>query len=392
MKKICVVTTTRAEYGLLKNTIGEIMCDGELELCLVVSGTHLKSEYGMTVNEIIEDGYCINERVEVIDLQDSPKGISMLMADYQIKFADVFERQRPDMIVLLGDRFELMPIACDAMIFNIPIAHISGGETTEGAIDEVVRHSVTKMSHLHFPACELYRKRIIQMGESPSRIFNVGDVGVENIKYLDYFTKGDLEKELGIKFEMPVYSVTFHPVTQEPDEVEIQIKELLGAISHFTDTSIFIFSKANSDVGGCLINSMLEKFVEDSPNCYLFPSLGLRRYLSLLKYSSGIIGNSSSGIVEAPVLGIPTVNIGNRQRGRLQASSIVNCEPITEDIIDAIRLISSDDFISSIKGIKCPYDGDNSSKMIVKHIKNALERGISLEKSFYDIDFETEKI
>lgn len=388
MKKICVITTTRAEYGLLKNIIREIDNDNELELCLIVSGTHLKSDYGMTVNEIIEDGYRIDERVEVVDTQDSPKGISILMADYQLKFADVFEKHRPDMVVLLGDRFELMPIACNAVNFNIPIAHISGGETTEGAVDEVFRHGVTKMSQLHFPACELYRKRIIQMGEDPARVFNVGDVGVENIKNLVYYSKTELEKELGIEFIKPVYSVTFHPVTQELSNVKIQIRELLDAIEFFAEDYIFVFSKANSDAGGQLVNHMIEEFVGIHNNCYLFSSLGLRRYLSLLKYSRGIIGNSSSGIVEAPVLGIPTVNIGNRQRGRLQAESIVNCEPIKEKIREAISIISSEDFSERIKDIKCPYDGDNSSKMIVRYIKDAFNNGISLEKTFYDIDFE----
>lgn len=385
MKKICVVTATRAEYGVLKNTINCIANDKDLELQLVVTGTHLSKDFGYTVNEIEEDGFPISERVEILMSSDSTIGISKTMGIAFISFADVFSRLEPDIIIVVGDRYELIPICSCAMNARIPIAHISGGETTEGAIDEAVRHCITKMSYLHFPGCEEYRKRIIQLGEAPNRVFNFGDVGVENIYKTSFLSKEELEETLNFSLVKPYASVTFHPVTLEGDDVEKQCTELFNAIKDFNDMN-FIFTKANADTGGRIINRMIDDFVSKNSNCIAFSSLGIKRYLSLLKYSEFVLGNSSSGIIEAPCFHKPTVNIGNRQSGRLRAKSVIDCDANCNEIKKAINIARSDSFKKIAKDAINPYGSGDTSVNIVKTIKAFLMKdAINLQKKFYDL-------
>ncbi len=387
MKNVCVVTTTRADYGALKNTMRAIDNDDNLNLITVVTGTHLMESYGKTVNEIVDDGFDIDHTIDIDFTSKSTKDISLIVGQLSIKFAELYADIKPDLLLVLGDRFELIPICFCAVNENIPIAHISGGEVTAGAIDDCVRHCVTKMSYIHFPGCEEYRKRIIQLGENPERVYNFGDVGVENIYKEEVLTKQELEESIGIQLDKPYYSVTFHPVTLEYLHIEEQMEQLLKAIHTFPEFD-FIITKANADIGGSIINDMIDNFVKTNDNCYAFSSLGIRRYLSLLKYSSGIIGNSSSGIIEAPCFDIPTINIGNRQKGRLQAESIINCEPTTEEIVSAIKLSYTDEFKKKLHNVENPYGKGDTSANIVKTINHYLENEkIDLKKGFYDINF-----
>ena len=386
-KRIGVVTATRAEYGLLKNVMREIDKDVDLELVLFVTGTHLSLDYGYTVKQIEEDGFEINEKIDFLLNSDTPAAINKSMGMAAILFSDVFEKQKIDALVILGDRYELLPICQCAMIACIPIIHISGGETTEGAIDESVRHCLTKMSYLHFPSCEEYRKRIIQLGEHPDRVFNYGDVGVENVLLTKFLSKDELENELKYSLDKPYYSVTFHPVTLEKGTEETQVKELLDAIDKLDDYK-FVFSKTNADSENKKIDYMMQQFIREHDNCVMFESLGVRKYLSLLRYSQGVLGNSSSGIIEAPILKIPTVNIGNRQKGRLKADSIIDCEPVCDKILAAIKQTQDKEYRRNNCDGSSPYGGGSVSKKIVCKIKEVIQSGqIDLEKKFYDVEF-----
>ncbi len=382
--KIGVVTTTRSEYGLLKRLIGEINNDKELELCLIVTGTHLLEEYGMTVKYIEEDGFPISVRVP-IDIDTScPSAISATMGRYFLAFSEVFEKNKVDFLVVLGDRYEMIPICCCAANAHIPIAHISGGEITEGAIDDAVRHSLTKLSYLHFPACETYRNRIIQLGENPARVFNVGDPGVENIKKMLLMSENEVRKNFDLG-QSPYFVVIFHPITLDEMKPQAQIKELLEAINTFGDIR-FVIMKANSDMGGQEINKYLNEFVDSHMNCSLFSSLKIEEFLSLQKFSMGLIGNSSSGIVETPCFGIPTINIGDRQKGRLYAESIISCGIDRNEIIASIRLAMTDNFKEKAKKSVNPYGYGETSSEIVKHIKEFIKGNkVDLKKGFYDI-------
>lgn len=384
-KRIGVVTATRAEYGLLKNVITEINEDEELELILFVTGTHLLEEYGHTIDDIEKDGFVIQEKIDMLMKSDCPSAICKSMGMASILFGDAFERNPIDLLVVLGDRYELLPICQSAMCMQIPIAHISGGEITEGAIDDAVRHSVTKMSYLHFPSCEAYRRRIIQLGEHPDRVFNYGDVGVENIRKVEFLSREELEQSLHVSLETPYFSVTFHPVTLEKGTAEEQTDELLQAIEYFS-TYQFIITKSNADSGNQIINKRIDEFAAQHDNCFVFESLGMIRYLSLLKHSNGIIGNSSSGIIEAPVLKIPTINIGDRQKGRLKAKSVIDCFPNKNDIIAAIEDSQKKEFQIQYCGESSLYEEGNTAERIVETMKHFLmEDLIDLKKGFYDI-------
>ncbi|WP_335342005.1 UDP-N-acetylglucosamine 2-epimerase [Bacillus alkalicola] len=383
-----MVTSTRAEYGLLRNLIQKIQDDQSLELCLVVTGMHLSQEFGMTVEEIERDNYPIAEKIDILLSGDSPSAISKTMGLASISFSDMFERQKPDILIVLGDRYELLPICACAMNARIPIAHISGGETTEGVVDECIRHCITKMSYLHFPGCEPYRKRIIQLGESPERVFNYGDVGVELVRSMKLLPKTELEQLLHFNLSGAYACVTFHPTTLEDKTAAKQTDELLEAINKFPNMK-FIFLKTNSDTGGRIINKKIDQYVSRNNNCIAFQSLSIQTYLSCMKYSSVVIGNSSSGIVEAPTFGVPTINIGDRQKGRLQASSIINCNPIAKDVIEAIKLSQTNRFKDIASNTINPYGSGNTSALIVETIKDFLcENKIDLKKSFYNISYE----
>ncbi len=387
MKTVCVVTATRAEYGLLKNIIKLIEKDEELKLVLVVTGTHLSKDFGYTVTEIREDKISIAAEIDILVEEDGGISTSKTMAKAFYKFSDFFKNCKPDMLVVLGDRYELLSICACAMNEQIPISHISGGEITEGVIDDTIRHCVTKMSYLHFVSCEAYRKRVIQLGEEPSKVFNFGDVGVENICNMKLMGKSELEQEIGFCLDNPYGVVTFHPVTLEKASALKQLEELLNALKATEDMN-FIITKSNADTEGKEINDRIDEFVEKNKNCKSYYSLGLLRYLSAVQYSEFVIGNSSSGIVEVPAFGIPTINIGDRQKGRLQANSILNCEPEKEAIIRQIKMARREEFKNNIKIDQNPYKGKDTSKLIVETIKRFLYiEGIELKKQFYDVEF-----
>lgn len=388
VKNICIITGTRAEYGLLCPLIKKINEDDKLNLQLVVTGMHLSPDFGLTYRQIEEDGYKIDEKVEILLSSDTSIGISKSMGLAMISFSEVFDRLNPDMVVVLGDRYEIFSAVSVANISRIPVCHLHGGEATEGLIDEFIRHSITKMSYLHFTSTKEYRKRVIQLGESPDRVFNIGAIGIENIKKMNLLSKEKLERSINFKLDKKYAIVTFHPVTLENNTAKNQFKELLLALDNIKDLKV-MFTKANSDTDGRIINKMIDEFVlTDKERFIAFTSMGSLRYLSAIKYSDVVIGNSSSGIVEVPSFNKPTINIGDRQKGRIQAKSIINCEPIQLEIETAIKKSLSKQFIESIKGMKNPYgDGEVSSK-IIYYIKMYLyEKDIDLKKKFYDIDF-----
>ena len=386
MRKICVVTGTRAEYGLLRPLIKKIDEDLELELQLIVTGMHLSPEFGLTYDEIIKDGFKITEKIEILLSSDTPIGISKSMGLAMISFSEVFERLNPDMIIILGDRYEMLAVASVAMNFRIPISHLHGGETTEGAVDEAIRHSITKMSYLHFTSEEEYRNRVIQLGEDPSRVFNVGNIGEDSIRSLKLKSKEELEKELKIKFEKNVALFTFHPTTLEENSSKVQFENILNDLDNVEDLFI-IFTKANADADGRIINKMIDEYIlKNNEKAIVFTSLGQLRYLSVMKYCDVIVGNSSSGIIEAPMFGKPTVNIGDRQKGRIQKKTIINCKPQKGEVKKAIQNALSEQF----KMNNCFLE-KNEKKLLISEnilcvIKSFLkDNKIELKKKFYDL-------
>ncbi|WP_310441012.1 UDP-N-acetylglucosamine 2-epimerase [Sulfurimonas sp.] len=386
MKKICVVTGTRAEYGLLYWLMKEIEADKDLELQIIATGMHLSSEFGLTYKEI-EKEFKIDKKIEMLLSSDTSIGISKSMGLAQIGFAEAYEELKPEIVVVLGDRYEIFAAASAAMIARIPIAHLHGGETTEGAFDESIRHSITKMSHLHFTATQEYKNRVIQLGEEPNRVFNVGGMGIENIKRLKLLGKKEFEESIDFKLNIKNILVTFHPVTLEKSTAKEQFQELLDAIDTLKDTNI-IFTKANSDTDGRVINRMCEEYVsKNSHKTVCFASLGQLRYLSALQFVDAVVGNSSSGLTEAPSFKIGTINIGDRQKGRIKASSVIDCEPSRESIKKAFEKLYSKEFQDSLKSVQNPYGDGCASLKIVEEIKKADLNNI-LKKSFYNIELE----
>ncbi|MBF7071573.1 UDP-N-acetylglucosamine 2-epimerase [Aliarcobacter butzleri] len=385
MKKICVVTGTRAEYGLLYWLLKEIEADKEFQLQLIVTGMHLSPEFGLTYKEI-EKEFKIDKKIEMLLSSDTSIGISKSMGLAQISFAEVYEELKPDIVVVLGDRYEIFSATSAAMIAKIPIAHLHGGETTEGAFDESIRHSITKMSHLHFTATEEYRNRVIQLGEHPSRVFNIGGMGIENIKRLKILTKEEFEKSIEFKLNKKNILVTFHPVTLENSTAQEQFQQLLDAIDELEDTNI-IFTKANSDTDGRIINKMIDEYVsKNSHKSIGFTSLGQLRYLSALQYVDAVVGNSSSGLAEAPSFKIGTINIGDRQKGRIKAESVIDCLPNKKSIEESFDKLNSIEFQKILLNIQNPYGEGCSSKKILEVIKKIDLLDI-LKKSFYNIKF-----
>lgn len=381
-RKICIVTGTRAEYGLLTNLMKQIQGEEDFQLQLVVTGMHLSPEFGSTYKQIELDGFRIDEKVEMLLSSDTASGVVKSMGLAMIGFADVFERLMPDLIVVLGDRFEILAVAQTALVMNIPIAHISGGEITEGAIDDSIRHAITKLSSLHFPANDEYKRRIIQLGEQPNRIFVVGDPGVENIRKMNYTSQFELEDYFGFNLSK-LFLITFHPTTLEPNMAKSQLSELFLALDEFKDYNI-IFTKSNADSDGRIINEMIDEYTaKNNTRVRSYFSLGQKRYLSTLKIAKVVIGNSSSGIVEAPVLSVPTVNIGNRQKGRLKAESIIDCDIMKDKIVAAISQAISSDFINNLKNMPLIYDGYETSTEIVEILKE-LDFSILTKKKFCD--------
>ena len=382
-RKICVVTGTRAEYGLLYWLMKEIEADKELQLQLVVTGMHLSPEFGLTYKEI-EKEFKIDKKIEMLLSSDTSIGISKSMGLAQISFAEAYEELKSNIVVVLGDRYEIFSATSAAMIARIPIAHLHGGETTEGAFDESIRHSITKMSHLHFTATQEYKNRVIQLGEHPSKVFNVGGMGIENIKRLKLLNKEEFEKSIEFKLNKKNILVTFHPVTLENSTAKEQFQELLDAIDELEDTNI-IFTKANSDTNGRIINQMIDEYVAKNYHKSIgFISLGQQRYLSALQYVDAVVGNSSSGLLEAPSFKIGTINIGDRQKGRIKAESVINSEVNKTSILKSFSKLYSKAFQDLIEESKNPYGDGIASRKIIEIIKNEDLRNI-LKKSFYDL-------
>lgn len=388
MMKICVITGTRAEYGLLKPLMERLNRDKDIILQLIVTGMHLSPEFGYTYQEIQQDGFEINEYVEIILSSDTAVGTSKAMGLGLISLSEAYVRLKPDMLVILGDRFEMLSAAIAALNCHVPIAHIHGGETTEGALDEAYRHAITKMSYLHFTSTEVYRRRVIQLGEGPDRVFNVGAIAMDAIVNMKYLSEEELKKTLGVDFKRATVLFTFHPATLEEGETELQMENILNALDAFPELQI-IFTKANSDMQGRHINYLIDQYVvENQHRAVIFSSLGQRNYLSCMKYCSAVIGNSSSGIIEAPALHIPTVDIGDRQKGRVKAESVIHCLPEKKSVIGAIRKALSKEFLAAAGKASNPYGSSGVSEKIHFTMKQYIaENKIDRKKKFYDIKF-----
>ena len=385
MKKVCIITGTRAEYGLLYWLMREINDDTDLELQIIATSMHLSPEFGLTYKLIENDGFHINKKVEMLLSSDTPIGISKSMGLGMIGFGEAYAELRPNIVVLLGDRFETLCATIAACVARIPIAHLHGGETTQGAIDEAFRHSITKMSHLHFAATDEYRKRVIQLGENPERVFNVGGLGIDNIKKLKLLGREEFEYSIGFKLRSKNLLITFHPVTLEHASAKEQFQNLLDALDELQDTK-FIFTKPNADTEGRIIIQMIDEYVsKNSYKSVAFISLGQLRYLSALQFIDGVVGNSSSGLAEAPTFKIGTINIGDRQKGRIKAESVIDCEPTMESILMTLKKLYSNEFQEKLKDIKNPYGESGAAKRIKEVIKEKDLSGI-LKKRFYDIE------
>lgn len=382
-RKICVVTGTRAEYGLLRWVMQGIMDDPALTLQIVATGMHLSPEFGLTFRDIESDGFTIDRKVEMLTSSDSSVGIAKSMGLGMIGFADTLHELNPDLIVVLGDRFEIFATVSAALVARIPVAHLHGGETTEGAFDESLRHSITKMSHLHFVAAEEYRRRVIQLGEQPERVFLVGGLGIDNIKRLQLLDRTELEASLGCKLGPKNLLITFHPVTLETATAADQMAELLAALAELQDTQL-IFTMPNADTDGRALIGMVEQFVAQHPNARAYTSLGQLRYLSCIAHMDGVIGNSSSGLTEVPSFRKGTINIGDRQRGRLQAASVIHCQPNRSDIMAALQRLYSPEFQLSLDQVSNPYGEGGASEKVVETIKHYAIDGIA-KKAFYDL-------
>lgn len=383
MKKICVITATRAEYGLLKPLMDLIQVSEELELQIIATGAHLSPEFGLTYKQIEADGFIINEKIEILLSSDTPSSIVKTMGLAMNGIADVLPRLMPDMFVILGDRYEMLAVASAITIFKVPIIHLHGGEITEGAYDDALRHAITKLSHLHFTSTEEYRNRVIQMGEEPDRVFNVGAIGLDNIANLKLFDREELEKDLNIRFLKYNYQVTFHPETLSDLSSVEQFQILLDAIEEQED-SFFVFTKANADTDGRIINQMIDDYVTKNPNkASAFVSLGTLRFLSFVKESTAIVGNSSSGILEAPSLNTPTINIGDRQKGRTQARSVVNVSCDFNAILGGFVEVKADTVVEKMNNLENPYYNGGAAEKIVDIIKNSAP--ISSLKKYYNL-------
>lgn len=386
-KQIGILTATRAEFGLLKPLILRLMEEDFCDAKVLVTGMHLSPAFGNTYMEIEEAGIPIAEKIECITEGDTPKDITNNMAMAMTGFGNYFSDNKLDLLIVLGDRYETLAVCIAAMNAEIPIAHIHGGEATEGMIDEAIRHSITKMSQLHFASTDIYKNRIIQMGEQPDRVFNVGALAVENTKNTEFVSREALGKDLGIDLTGDYAVVTFHPVTLEENSGVEQFDQLIDAMDAFPNMK-FIITKANADAGGRYINHRIDEYAKKRKNVVAVTSLGVKRYLSAVKESCVVLGNSSSGITEAPCLRVPTVNIGDRQKGRIMPDSVICCEPKREAIIKAVKQAVSDDFRKKVKLMTNPFGTGDTSERITEIIRSAFDNygNIGVVKNFYDIE------
>ena len=384
MRKVCIFTSTRADWGLQRGVAELIRESDGLQLQLLVSGSHLSEKHGMTVNEIVADGFAVDARVDILQFDDSSTGICKSMGLALSGYGESLDHLKPDLLMILGDRYESFCVAAASQVQRVPVAHIHGGETTEGAVDEAFRHSITKMAHLHFPCCEEYRRRIIQQGEDPERVFNVGALGIENIRKVPLMDRKELAASILFNLDRPFFLVTFHPVTLEDATAGEQFEDLLSALDQFAGHGI-VFTKANADTDGQVVNDRIDAYAAEHPErCLVVASLGLKRYLSAMKICDAVVGNSSSGILETPAFGVPTVNIGDRQRGRLRTRSIIDCEPDNGAIVAAIQKALDPQFRDSLQGLEHPCEQENTAARIVEKIQQTNLVGL-LKKSFYDL-------
>ena len=380
-RKVCIITGTRAEYGLLRWVMQGIKADPELTLQIIATGMHLSPEFGLTYREIEQDGFQIDRKVEILTSSDTPVGIAKSMGLGLIGFADALNDLHPDLIVVLGDRFEIFSAVSAALVARIPVAHLHGGEATEGSIDEALRHSITKMSHLHFVAAEEYRLRVIQLGEQPDRVLIVGGLGADNISRLKLLDREALQQSLGFELGQKSLLVCFHPATLETNTAAQQMAELLAALAELRNTQL-VFTMPNADTDGRVLIQLIEQFVAQHANTRAYTSLGQLRYLSCMAHVDGVVGNSSSGLLEAPSFQKGTINIGDRQRGRLQAASVINCEPTRHSITAALVRLYSKEFQASLSKVRSPYGEGGASAAIVAKVK-AVSLGTLHKKHFY---------
>lgn len=386
--QVCVVTGTRAEYGLLKPLLYRMKKNKEIDLKLVVTGSHLNSSFGDTQQEIAQDGFEEYIKVPIPIEDDSKEGMAISTGVALTKFAELFSTYKPGIIIVLGDRFEIFSVAIAAHLLGIPIAHIAGGDITEGAVDDAIRHCLTKLSYIHFPGCEQSTKRVIQMGEQPNRVFNVGELGIENCKRMKLLKRQELAENLRFPDIMKDYAVvTFHPVTMERNTGVNQVRELIKAMDLMSGMS-YIITLANADAGGREINEIWIEEGANRKNWFVIPSLGVLRYLSAVKYARVVIGNSSSGIVEVPAMGVPTVNIGDRQKGRMMSESVICCEPTYECIEKAIQDSMTEEFRKIARNVVSLFGDGKTSEQIEKRVLEYLSQNDgTIEKHFYDIKF-----
>jgi UDP-N-acetylglucosamine 2-epimerase (non-hydrolysing)/GDP/UDP-N,N'-diacetylbacillosamine 2-epimerase (hydrolysing) len=378
------VTGTRADYGLLFWLLHDLRREPSVDLQLVATGMHLSPEFGMTVRAIEKDGFEVTERVEMLLSSDTPAGIAKSVGLGVIGFADTFARLQPDLVVVLGDRFEILAAVQAALVAKIPVAHIHGGEATKGLIDDPIRHAITKMAHFHFVSAEPFRKRVIQMGEHPERVFLVGAPGLDHLKRSTLLTRAEFEQSMGFDLRRPTLLVTQHPITLAAGDPARATRELLAALDEFPD-ALIIFTRANADTDGRVINEMTEAYVQQHlGRAHVFTSLGQQRYLSALHHVDAVVGNSSSGIIEAPAVPVPTVNIGDRQGGRLSADSVINCEEERASIAAAIRKALSASFVESLRNVRSPFGTGDASRQIAEHVTSVSLKGV-LKKGFYDL-------
>ena len=383
MKKICVITGTRAEYGLLSKLMKRIDDCPDMQLQIIATNMHLSPEFGLTYREIEADGFHIDKKVEMLLSSDTRNATTKSLGLGIIGFADAFEDLAPDMVVILGDRYEMLGAASAALLYGIPIAHISGGDVTEGAYDDAIRHSISKMSHLHFTSAEEYRQRVIQLGEQPDRVFNFGAIGLDNMRHIQFLDRQSLEQSIGFEIGEDCILVTYHPVTMERNSAETQFGALLEAIDRVGCR--VIFTKPNSDSDGRIIIKMIDEYVaanSDKAACYT--SLGYVRYLSALQFVKAAVGNSSSGILEVPSFGIPTVNIGDRQKGRLRADSVIDCNTDVDSIEKSIRGALSQEWQTIARNATNPYEQPDTVARIFEVLQQC-DLSQMKQKRFYDI-------
>jgi UDP-N-acetylglucosamine 2-epimerase (non-hydrolysing)/GDP/UDP-N,N'-diacetylbacillosamine 2-epimerase (hydrolysing) len=383
MRSIGVVTTSRADYGIYRPVLKKIEADADLNLELYVSGMHLSQEHGMTIEEIEKDGFLIKERISILG-EDSPKGIAISMGQGIIEFGKAFEKSTPDILLVLGDRFEMLSSVIAALPFNIPIAHIHGGESTEGLIDEAIRHSISKMSHLHFPSTPEYAQRIIQMGEEPEKVTLSGAPSLDNLNDIIFLSATEISKKFSLTVPDKFLLVTYHPVTLEYEQNASNFKNLLEVLEENALPVIFTFP--NTDTYGTIIIKQIEEFLKQNKEAQAVKSLGTQGYFSLMKLAMGMLGNSSSGIIEAASFSLPVLNIGNRQKGRHCSFNVVYAENSKQSISDALQKVISPEFKNSLRGMKNPYGNGNASQIIVKQLKNCELKNLIFKK-FHDIRF-----